>query len=166
MVTMKASANQLLAAFQRDHAILGRGLHRLGVALRDSDILSAKRVAADVDRDAGPHIAFEEQYFYPRMRALLGDEDLDRLYAEHRIGQAAISRILTLPDAAWPDGKHLAVLLRDVELMERHIAECGELFGAMGRIPAEEQVALLAELEALRESAPCWTKLEPAGLTP
>ena len=70
---MNSLAKELSIAFQRDHAVLGRGLHELAAALRDGDILSAKRVAAELDRDAGPHIAFEEQCFYPRMRDLLSD---------------------------------------------------------------------------------------------
>lgn len=159
---MSDPVKQLLAAFQRDHAILGRGLHDLAVALRDGDILSAKRVAATVDRNAGPHIAFEEQHFYPKMRELIGDQEVDRLYAEHRVGQAVIGRILSMPDAAWPDRTQVTALLRDVELMEHHVAECGELFGAMGRVPAGEQSELLAKLDDLRASASRWTLLEPA----
>jgi hypothetical protein len=160
---MSDPVKQLLAAFQRDHATLGRGLHDLAVALRDRDILSAKRLAAELNQNAGPHIAFEEQYFYPKMRELIGDQEVDRLYAEHRVGQAALGRILSMPDAAWPNGNQVVVLLCDVELMERHVAECGEMFGAMGRIPAGEQRALLAQLDELRASGQYWTELAPAG---
>ena len=51
-------------------------------------------------------------------------------------------------------------LLGDVELMERHVAECGELFAAMDLIPATEQRILLTQLNGLRASAPCWTSPE------
>ena len=50
-------------------------------------------------------------------------------------------------------------MLRDLEVMQAHVAECGELFGAMGRIPIEEQNALYRELLALREQAPRWTEV-------
>lgn len=160
---MSNPVKQLLAAFQRDHAILGQGLHDLAVALRDRDILSAKKVAAELDHNAGPHIAFEEQHFYPKMRELLGDQEVDRLYAEHRTGQAVLGRTLSMPDATWPNDKQVTALLRDLELMERHVAECGEMFGAMGRIPADEQRALLTQLDELRASGQRWTELAPAG---
>ena len=147
---MTEPVKQLLAAFKRDHVVLGRGLHQLGAALRARDILSAKRIADRLNHAVGPHIAFEEQHFYPRMRSLIGDEEVDRLYMEHRIGQAALCKVLSLPDAAWPDSALVRALLRDIELMEKHVAECGELFGAMGRIPEAEQGELLAQLDALR----------------
>jgi hypothetical protein len=44
--------------------------------------------------------------------------------------------------------------------MESHIAECGELFGAMGRMPPEEQRAVYRELLELRSRGPRWTGLE------
>ncbi len=157
---MNNPSKELPIAFQRDHAVLGRGLHDLAVALRDGDILSAKRVAAEVDRDAGPHIAFEEQCFYPRVRDFLSDPEVDRFYAEHRLGQTALGQIMAMPDAAWPDARQMNGLLGDVELMERHVAECGALFAAMDLIPAIEQRTLLAQLNGLRASASCWTSLE------
>jgi hypothetical protein len=49
-------------------------------------------------------------------------------------------------------------MLHDSELMEAHVAECGELLGAMGRIPLEEQKALHQELLVLRAKAPRWSE--------
>ncbi len=48
--------------------------------------------------------------------------------------------------------------------MARHVSECGELFGAMGGLPPEEQAALLATLEAWRAKAPRWSEISgPEG---
>ena len=49
-------------------------------------------------------------------------------------------------------------LLEDLELMETHVAECGELFGTMGCIPLDKQQILHRELHALREKALRWTE--------
>ena len=44
-------------------------------------------------------------------------------------------------------------MLQASELMEAHVAECGELFGAMGRIPLEEQKTLFWEFSPCAKGA-------------
>ena len=41
--------------------------------------------------------------------------------------------------------------------METHIADCGELFEAMGRLPADDQLVLHQKLLAWRQRQPKWT---------
>ncbi|MDH3602316.1 MAG: hypothetical protein OEU26_22105, partial [Candidatus Tectomicrobia bacterium] len=48
-------------------------------------------------------------------------------------------------------------LLEQSEAMETHIAECAELFEAMGRIPVEERRLLHQKLLAWRQRQPTWT---------
>ena len=158
---MSDPVEELLAEFHRDHAVLGRGLYRLGTALRGHDILTAKTIAEELDRDAGPHIAFEEQCFYPALRPLIGDEEVDRFYQEHESGKGVLALIRSMPDAAWPDAKRMKDMLCEVEKMERHVTECGEMFGAMGRIPADEQRAMLAKLAGLRDAKIRWSEVKP-----
>ncbi|MXP48288.1 hypothetical protein GRI43_12905 [Altererythrobacter luteolus] len=159
---MSDPVKELLAEFHRDHAVLGRGLYRLGTALRDRDILSAKKIADELDREAGPHIAFEEQCFYPALRPLIGDEEVDRFYEEHEAGKDVLTLIRSMPDEAWPDAKRMEQMLSEVENMEHHVTECGEMFGAMGRIPADEQRTMLAKLAELREADIRWSEVAPA----
>ena len=79
------------------------------------------------------------------------------MLGEHRRG-AEVIRALGPGSAQAPLGEdRRRDLLRASEAMERHIAECGELFEAMGRIPEEEQAALLDKLLALRAEHPSWT---------
>ncbi|HUH69275.1 MAG TPA: hypothetical protein VLZ05_10570, partial [Mycobacterium sp.] len=63
-----------------------------------------------------------------------------------------------LPEGAALTEAERHTLLQAAELMEAHVAECGELFGVMGRIPLEEQKALHRELLDLREKALRWTE--------
>ncbi len=155
---MNARPSDLFEAFREDHAVLGRGLHEISQHLRGGNLPAAKACGERVDREAGAHIAFEEQFFYPALRRLLGNAEADRLYREHGKGLSVIKALAELPEGAKLSEAERRALLQDAELMESHVAECGELFGAMGRIPLEDQKALFRELLALREKAPRWTE--------
>jgi hypothetical protein len=156
---VNAQPSDLFQAFREDHAVLGRGLYELSERLRGGDLPAAKARAERLDREAGAHVAFEERFFYPALRRLLGDAEVDRLYHEHGEGLAVIRALAALPRDGTLDEAERRKLLRQAELMEAHVAECGELFGAMGRIPPEEQAALHRELLALRRTAPRWTEI-------
>lgn len=148
----------LFAAFREDHAVLGRGFHDLSQSLRAQDIAAARAAAQRLNELAGAHIAFEEQHFYPALVPLIGEDDVARLFQEHKIGLSVIEELLadgaeTLADAQWRS------LLERAQEMEQHIAECGELFGAMGRIAPAERDALHRHLLALRRAGPRWTDL-------
>ena len=59
-------------AFVEDHRTLTRGLSRMLKLVEDGDYDEAARVAKELDRDAGPHIEFEEKSFYPEVRKTRG----------------------------------------------------------------------------------------------
>jgi hypothetical protein len=162
---MSARPSDLFEAFRQDHAVLGRGLHEISKHLRGGDLRAAKACGERVDREAGAHIAFEEQFFYPTLRRLLGDADADRLYREHGQGLSVIKALAALPEGATLSEAEGRMMLQNTELMEAHVAECGELFGAMGRIPLSEQTALHRELLALRAKAPRWTEFAARSAT-
>lgn len=150
---------ELFDAFQKDHATLGRGLYAIAECLRGDDLGGARAAANDLDRAAGAHIAFEEHDFYPALAPFLDKAEVDELYEEHRDGQATVKTLTSLdPDTPLDDARR-AQLLEHIEQMEHHVSECGELFGAMGGLPAEEQAALLEKLETWRTKAPRWTEL-------
>lgn len=149
----------LFEAFREDHAILGRGFHELSALLRTGDVAGAKQRAARLDREAGSHIAFEEQAFYPLLRELLGPADTDRLYHEHDAGLEVLRALAALPERFLLIEEERLRLLGLSEAMESHIAECGELFEVMGRIPPGKLDELLDSLRRFREQAPRWTEL-------
>jgi hypothetical protein len=156
--------DDLFAAFREDHAVLGRGFHRLSSCLRSADMDGARRAARALNRDAGPHIAFEEKHFYPALIPLLGKADVDRLFREHGSGLSVVRALVEASDqASWSEPERRRMLQASEE-MERHIAECGELFEALGRLPEEDQDRLLRSLVALRSEGPDW--LSHAGPEP
>ena len=67
--------SKLLAAFREDHAVLGRGFNELSCCLRAGDILGAGKAARRIYEEAGPHICFEEEDFYPALVPLAGRAD-------------------------------------------------------------------------------------------
>lgn len=153
----------LLAAFREDHAVLGRGFHDLSQSLRARDIRAARTAAHHLDTMAGAHIAFEERYFYPSLIPLLGGDEVERLLHEHGHGLGAIREILAISDRGTVQESQWDALLERSQEMEQHIAECGELFGVMGRIVPVEREALYQLLLKLRREAPRWTDFAANG---
>ena len=151
---------QLLDAFREDQAELGRGFFELSKCLRADDLDRAQAIARDLDAKAGAHIGFEEHHFYPRLRPLLGDTDVDRMVGEHEIGLKVIKTVMSLPAKGELSAETRAQLLQDAEAMSTHIAECGELFGAIGRLDAAEQQSLLDELLTWRRERPRWSEID------
>jgi hypothetical protein len=149
----------LFAAFREDHAVLGRGFHDLSQSLRVRDMRAVQKAARHLDEVAGAHIAFEERHFYPALIPLLGANEVERLLNEHARGLGAIREILVMSDSETVPEPRWVALLEWSQEMEQHIAECGELFGAMGRIDVAEREALLQHLLELRRESPRWTDL-------
>jgi len=165
---MKERPADLFEAFREDHAILGRGFYEIAGHIRERNFPDAKARADQVDREAGAHIAFEQNHFYPALRGLIGGVDVDRLRREHDEGLKVIRRFQELSESSTMDEREWDGLLEKTEIMENHVAECGELFGTMGRFTPKEQKALLDKLLALRREAPRWTQIaegkgDPSG---
>ncbi|MDH3659876.1 MAG: hemerythrin domain-containing protein [Alphaproteobacteria bacterium] len=160
MTNAAANKNQLFEAFREDHAKLGKGFFELSRSLRADDLDRAKAIARELDAKAGAHIAFEEHHFYPRLRPLLGDADVDRMATEHETGLEVIKTLERQPADEELSTTTKARLLNDADAMSTHIAECGELFGAIGRLDAGEQQSLLDELLACRQRRPTWSEID------
>ncbi len=155
--SVQQSKDNLFTCFREDHKVLGSGFHQLSVHLRTGDTAGACAVARHLDEAAGAHIAFEETEFYPRLAPLFGQDEADRMREEHQEGLAVIHALVNQPPAEPLDRGTSDRLLEQSEAMEAHIAGCGELFEAMGRIPAEEQHVLHEKLLAWRQRQPTWT---------
>ncbi|NIO43320.1 MAG: hypothetical protein GTO41_26110 [Burkholderiales bacterium] len=151
---MTSDENNLFEAFRADHATLGMGFHELSAALRNNDLAMARKVVERLDTDAGAHIAFEEENFYKVLEPLVGAAEVEKMYREHEKGCEVMR---TVVQSATLSEAERNALLKKSEAMEEHIAECGDLFAAMGRLTAEEQEDLYQHLLAWRELAPRWT---------
>lgn len=156
---MMNASTALFEAFREDHAVLGRGFHDISALLRARDLEGARARAGRLDREAGAHMAFEEGHFYPALRPLIGDTRVDRLHAEHEKGLEVVRRLSESAAETPVTEAQCLELLRCSELMESHVAECGELFGTLGRIPPDDQAALYERLLVLRRQAPRWTEV-------
>ncbi|QXP87133.1 hemerythrin domain-containing protein [Methylococcus capsulatus] len=155
--------HNLFDAFREDHAVLGRGFHELSQCLRGADAAGAREAAERIDTTAGAHIAFEEKHFYPALAHMLGSTEVRRLYSEHGKGLEAVRALLEHePGAPLPEDERTR-LMELSRAMEAHIAECGEMFAAMERLPEEDQAALYRELTVWRERHPRWTGLAKSG---
>lgn len=142
---------KLLEAFQEDHVMLGRGFNELSCCLRAADAAGAYVAARQLYEQAGAHLGFEEADFYPALVTLLGAEAVQRMYREHCCGFDAIHTLLSR-GTDLPLSHDLSErLLAQTEVMEEHIAECGELFAAMRKIPEAEQQALYDKLILWRQ---------------
>lgn len=151
---MAQQKNSLFEAFHADHATLGKGFHELSQSLRGNDLAAAQQVAQRIDVDAGAHIAFEEEHFYKALLPLLGAAEVEKMYREHEDGLEVMQAVLRADSI---DEQRTGELLEKSQAMETHIAECGDLFAAMGRIPAEQQAELHRHLLKWRDSKPRWS---------
>lgn len=147
-------------AFREDHAMLGGALHRLRTALADGDLSSARAIASRIDREAGAHIAFEELDFYPALSAILPRDEVAGMYRDHSEGYRLVRDLLEFGAVDGLPEAQRDSLIERVENMEAHVAECGELFGALRRLSDEQNQGLLARLEKWRNEAPTWTELK------
>jgi hypothetical protein len=101
---------------------------------------------------------FEEEVFYPEVEKILGREFVDRLYAEHALGQRAIRSILTRGRSGELAGE-TETLIRDLETTLQHAFSCGTLLSHLDALPADETDRLLRKLQELRSSEVRWSAL-------
>ncbi|WP_417622493.1 hemerythrin domain-containing protein [Parasphingorhabdus sp.] len=148
----------LFDAFREDHAVLGRGLHELRSLVQTDDIMALKTAAQKLDQAVGAHIAFEEEDFYPALQAFLSRQEVEQMYAEHAHGAETLVQIAALDDTAKLDDVSRNQLLDRIDEMEKHVSECGELFGALGGLDEKQKSEILEKLIRWREVAPIWTE--------
>ena len=152
---MTSGKKPLFRAFQEDHAVLGKGFYELSSCLRGKDLPGARRVAERMDREAGAHIAFEEECFYPALAKASGFE-IGRLFDEHGEGLDVVRTLLEMHDTDDMSEELRKELLANAQAMEDHIAECGELFEAIAKMSDAQQQSLYEELIAWRQKHPTW----------
>jgi hypothetical protein len=148
---------KLFDAFHADHAELGQALHKLRTQLAAGETGAARETASDLDRAAGAHIAFEENDFYPALKKALSEAEVDAMYREHAEGLAVIQDIAQADDGELHDPVVRASFLMRIDALSGHVADCGELFGAMGTLSEAEFEALYQNLVYWRSHAPRWS---------
>ncbi len=149
--------NKLFKAFAEDHAVLGNGFHILSAKLREGNLADIKNAAQKINDTVGAHIAFEEYEFYPRLKEERPNVDTDKMYDEHSEGLNVILDIIDLSDTADISDEFKNRQLEHISVMERHVAECGELFSVLDILPDDELSRLYERLLYWRKENPKWS---------
>lgn len=149
--------SELQEEFLRDHRVLSRGLKAILDALGQDRAGEAIERAVELDRQAGAHMAFEEEVFYPRLAEAHGQAFVDRLVSEHEVGQRAIR---TLAD--HPQGEPLGVeekrqIVADLETALEHVLSCGTMLSELEAPDLGSDEGDLDRLRELRASGARWT---------
>jgi hypothetical protein len=143
-------------AFLKDHRILIRGLTELQSAVDREDRPAAERLAAQLDRVAGPHIEFEEMFFYPMLVAIIGADFVRRLYREHDCGRRALERLRDgdEEDVPWQE------LRNSLRIAMDHVLSCGSLASHLAALDADCREDLLVKLTDARQRGARWTEID------
>jgi len=156
--------NSLFRIFQQDHGRLGEQLFRLRTALKQKDIEAAQVIVTEIDELSGAHIAFEEFNFYPALRKFLSEDEVFRMYLEHSDGLDLILNIQGWDADNPPNSESFDAALDHLKIMEHHVADCGDLFGAMGGLEPSEYKTLYDNLMEWRRKAPKWQDVKRDGV--
>jgi hypothetical protein len=157
---MARSKSALTRAFAEDHRHMTRGFWKLRKALQACDIAAAIDIVREIDRKVGPHIEFEEAIFYPALRPVLGDDYVEQLYQEHRIGRAVLEDILGLSrDEPLPEEQRQDLIDRTTVTLD-HAVSCGTLLSHVDRLAPDEQDKVLDQLMQSRERGRLWSELD------
>ena len=146
-------------AFLADHQALMQGLAHLRECVAAGDVRQALALAEEIDRSAGPHIAFEEQCLLPAMEREFGAKFVAHLSGEHAVGQAAIGALRHHPpgNPFTPERKHAIVQQIDAAL--DHAFSIGTLLSHLDTLPRASQAGLQQCVESQRRRGPRWTEL-------
>ncbi len=148
-------------AFVEDHKKLTKGLRRLLRAVKGNEPRETLLAAQDLDAAAGPHIQFEEEYLYPHVREVRGDEMTRQLYDEHQTGQTALKTALQGDGKQPLDAELQARVLGQLETAMDHVIACGTLLSHVTTLDASRQEELLGKLLQLRKEGRRWSELPP-----
>lgn len=149
--------NRLFAAFQEDHAQLGQGLYEIRMELAEGNAEAIRTLAANIISAAGAHIAFEEFDFYPTLKARLSPEEVKKMYFEHAQGLALLEKLAISNDEDFQSVAFIEKCLKEIDVLDHHVADCGNLFGAMGGLSHKDYERLMQRLEYWRDQAPLWS---------
>jgi hypothetical protein len=151
--------NDLEMEFIKDHQKLTRGFSRIIAAIHEDDWPAAVQAAQELNREGGPHIAFEEDVLYPRVAQSRSERSVRHLYDEHQAAISAVRFLLSHPheQGIAPDAK--ARLLEQLQTGLDHAVSCGTLLSYLTVLDAPTQRDLLATLKQHRAAGKTMVEL-------
>lgn len=154
---MKSPRSALETAFLQDHQLLTRSFAQIKEALLEGDITRARRLADELDRQAGPHIAFEEEVFYPELARVHDPGEVKKFYYEHELGRKLLSKLLEVPEESALQPHQTGRLAEIAQTVLDHAFSCGTLFSHILALDESQQRLWLDQLEAYRSQPLRWT---------
>ena len=154
-----AQRSPLSQAFAEDHRHMTRGFWKMRKNLEADDLPAAIELADNIDRLVGPHIEFEESVFYPVLRAVLGDEFVDQLYEEHKIGRMVLLEMEKLGEINKLTEAQRHLLVKRIKKALEHAVSCATLLSHLDTLDENRQQSMLDQLEQLRSKGHRWTEL-------
>ncbi|MCA9193533.1 MAG: hemerythrin domain-containing protein [Planctomycetales bacterium] len=149
--------DELTQEFVSDHRKMTRGYRDVKAAVEAGDFLLAKRLVEELDHHCGPHIEFEERFFYPVVRQRQGSDYAEKLTLEHDAVLAAIREILAAENMS---GSQRADWISKMDEGLSHAATCGTLLSHLTTLSDSDQRSLLKKLKELRDNGHRWTELK------
>ena len=140
--------------FLDDHRVLISSLKEIIESLERGDRAAAVRRAAELDADAGAHIAFEEEIFYPRLAKIYGDDMVERMISEHQAGHRAIKTLLSEGNNEDFDSERI---MPDLEVALDHVLGCGTMLSELDSGQESADSKALERLRELRSTAEAWS---------
>jgi len=156
---MTATDYTLHTAFLEDHRHLTKGLAGLLESLRQNNAPRATTIARELDRVAGPHMAFEEAVLYPELQGRLGKSFVDQLYHEHALGKKAVSHLVHRAKSGPLTPPERSTLIEQVETALEHALSCGSLLSYLDTLSTERHNEMLQQLLDMRTQERLWTDL-------
>ena len=144
--------------FLDDHRVLISGLRDIITAIETDELERAVETAKRLDREAGAHMAFEEEVFYPQLARTYGDEFVERMVAEHEAGHRAIKSLIARQDAPRLAAEERSEILDDLGVALKHVMSCGTMLSELGTGKADVDEGALDHLRTLRDRAEPWSR--------
>ena len=151
--------NLLEKEFVADHRNTSRGLKSLKDALEAEDDAAVLEAAQRLDRVAGPHIAFEEQWLYPLVEKSRGEEFRHHMTGEHDEVVETLSEILACDGLSCVSSARKSEWQRDLQTGLDHVVTCGTLLSHLTALDEAERTEMLRRLQDLRDEGVLWTEL-------
>ena len=157
MAKLDTRKSPLIAEFLKDHQQFSRLLFQIIKLLEAGQISEARTRADELDRLAGPHIAFEEAELYPRLQ-ILGERNAkeEMLVEQHHDALHALKQLVDLEN---PDGDQLESVKAGFNDALKHAEHCGSLISLMTQLNHQEQSESLKSLLDFPAQGQRWTEL-------
>ncbi len=154
---MTDQQNRLKEAFAEDHRKLTRGFRDAVAALEKGDLPTARTLADELDKVAGPHIEFEESCLYPAVAENRGEGYTAKLYDEHSKMMKALTELQSASEMS--ENQRISWLASMKEGLD-HAISCGTLLSYLVSLPDGKQDELYRRLEQFRSQQPRrWSQL-------